>query len=310
MANTNQSFVVFQTESSWGAISSPVAYYIPVEDYGVKLNVESRQAKPACGVRQLNFNERVRGIPQGSIKTGLFGQLPPSGSTDSFAKYLIDWCFGTPEVEDRPSKRIILVEQGTGGTLKHHTGLRVSQASLSGSEGGLIELSIDVVGKLEEVSTFSYTLPDDRGELSEFLFANTTFSVAGTNFPISEFQWQVSYGLRPKISGGFSPTVLRGGQGLQTLTIKQPKTGNVYEAFQRLTTTTEKVAVLTLQGLHSGIGGATNDYTKLTATFNKLSLLTADDELVKDAEIENAISFQALKPNSATEAVTMAWSTV
>lgn len=309
MANTSQSFVLLQSESSWGSISSPTDYYIPVEDYGIKLNVESRQAKTACGIRQTKFNERVRGIVQGGIKVPLYGQRPASGG-DSFAKYLIDWCFATPEVEDRPSKRIILVEQGTGGTQKHHTGLRVTQATLTGSEGGFVELSIDVIGKEEAASTYSWTLPSDRGEFSEFLFADAVFSIAGVTFPISEFQWQVQYNLQAKSSGGFSPTVLRGGTGLQTLTIKQPKNGSTYEAFHRLSTTTEKVAVLTLQGLHSGIGGAANDYTKLTATFNKLSLLSSEDSLVKDGEIENPISFQCLKPNSATAAVAMAWSEV
>lgn len=309
MARTNKSFLIFRSESSWGTAGGGADYFIPVEDYGVKLNVESRQAKAACGVRQIKYNERLQGIPQGSIKTNLFGQ-PPSGGGDSFAKHLIDWCFATPEAEDRPSERVILVENDTGGTQRHHTGLRVSQATLSGSEGGLIELSIDVIGKEEAESAYSWTLPDDRGELLEFAFSDATFAIGGSDFPISEFQWQIQFGLKPKFSGGFSPTVLRGGQGLQTLTIKQPKNGSTYEACHRLTTTTEKTAVLTLQGLHSGIGGASNDYTKLTVTFNKLSLLTSEDELAKDDEIGNPISFLCLKPNSSTAAVTMSWGTV
>jgi len=310
MANTQQTFCLFQSESSWGTISSPADYYIPVEDYGVKLNVESRQAKPGCGVRQTKFNERTQGIPQGNIKVPLFGQ-PPVGSPsgDSFAKYLIDWCFANPENEDRDSKRIIFVEQGSGGTQKRHTGLRVSQATLSGSEGGFVELSIDVIGKLEEASSYSWTLPTNRGQLSEFLFADSVFTIGGTTFPISEFQWQIQYGLRPKFSGGFSPTVLRGGQCLQTLTIKQPKTGDTYEAYHRLATTTEKTAVLTLQGQHGGLGPS-GDFTKLTATFNKLSMLTSEDELARDSEIENPILFQVLKPNSSTAAVGMTWGVV
>lgn len=310
MANTHHSFLLFQTESSWGSISSPADYYIPVEDYGVKLNVESRQAKPAVGVRQTKYNERTQGIVQGNIKVPLYGQ-PPVGSPsgDSFAKYLLDWCFGTPEAEDRPSKRVILVEQGDGGTQRHHTGLRVSQATLSGSEAGTLELSIDAIGKLEEASAYSYSLPTNRGGLPEFLFADCVFSIGGSTFPISEFQWQVNYGLRPKFSGGFSPTVLRGGGCLQTLTIKQPKNGDTYEAYHRLTTTTEKTAVLTIQGLHGGLA-TSGDYTKAEIVFNKLSLLTSEDELAKDSEIENPISFQVLKPNSTTAAVGLTWSLV
>lgn len=310
MANTQHSFCLFQSETSWGTIGSPADYYIPVEDYGVKLNVESRQAKPGCGVRQTKFNERIHGIVQGNIKAPLYGQ-PPSGSpsSDAFAKYLIEWCFGGPENEDRSSKRVIFVEQGSGGTQKRHTGLRVSQATLSGSEGGFIELSMDVIGKLEEASSYSWSLPANRGQLSEFLFADAVFTIGGTTFPISEFQWQINYGLKPKFSGGFSPTVLRGGTCLQTLTIKQPKTSDTYEAFQRLSTTTEKTAVLTLQGLHGGLGPS-GDYSIVTIEFNKLSMLTSEDQLTSDSEIETPISFQCLKPNSSTAAVAMTWGNV
>ena len=309
MANTNQAFVLFQSESSWGTTITPTDFYIPLDDYGVKLNVESRQAKAACGVRQVKYNERVHATPQGSIRHGLSGQWPlPSGSP-SFAQYLLEWCFGTPEVADRASKTIHLIQQGDGGTQKKHTGLRVTQATLTGKEDGFVELSIDVIGKQESSSSYSASLPDDRSGLWQFLFADAVFSIGGVTFPIGEFAWQIQYGLKPKFSSGFTPTVLRGPQGLQTLTIKQPKTGGTYEAYHRLTTTTEKVAQLSLQGLHGG-SGASGDFTRVVIDFNKLSMLTSEDELVTDGQVENPISFQCLKPNSGTAAVAMTWSLV
>lgn len=298
-----KSFAVLQTESSWGTVGSDVDRYVPLTSFGLKADTETREAKPACGVLQNKQVGKVRRTIRGPISCPLIGYFAPSAS-ESFAQYLMEWAFGSPESVNRPSKSLNWFDDVTGS---RWSGLRVDEATLAGDANG-ISLTLNLIGKTEQEASLTPTLPADRGAMLEFLFSDLSLTFDGSPLLIDSFNWTVRHGLSLKYNSGYTPSSLRSTTGQQSLTIKPLKTGNAFAVAQRLTTTSIKTASLTLKGLHGGT--ASNDYTQCVVAFNRLALMDANDAIAPDSYNWQPLTFSCLKPNSSTVAVQQTWSTV
>jgi len=307
-----QSFAVLQSEqvsvpavaADWGTVGSTINRYVPLAEFGLKAEVETREQKPACGVLQVRHVEKLRRTIQGTIATALYGFFA-SGASDSFAQYLIDWAFSDPEAADRLSKTLHWKDEVSQSKW---TGLRVNEATLSGDESG-VRLSLSLIGKLEAESVLVMTPPDNRGKLTEFLFSDVAFTLDGSALPIESFVWTIRHGLALKFNGDYTPSSCRATSGQQSLTIKPLKTSAAYAVLQRLSTIAIKTASLTIKGRHEGTG-ASGVYAQGVFTFNRLALLDAPDDVAVEDYNFQPLSFACLKPSSSTPAVTQTWSLV
>lgn len=296
------SFAVLQSESAWGTVGSDPDRYIPLASFGLKAEVETRNAKTHCGVLQPRHAEKVRRAIKGPIACPLYGYHAPTAA-QSFAQYLIEWAFSSPEAAQRTSKSLHWVDDVSASRF---TGLRVDEATLTGDANG-ITVSLGLVGKTELASALSTTLPNARGKLLEFLFPDVALVFDGSPLPIESFAWSIRHGLSLK-HNGYTPSSLRATGGSQTLTIKPLKVGSMFVVLQRLQAMSIKTATLTMTGNHGGT--ASNTSARCVLAFNRLALVTNEDSPAIDSYNWEPLTFACLKPNSATVSVGQTWDTV
>jgi hypothetical protein len=301
-----KSYLTLETESTWGTTPDSEWVHLPVMDYGVKFVPERRNATPMLGVRQRKHGKNYRGMPSGSLQTSLFGAVD-AGPGISLAEYLTTWAFASPESVDLPSKSAIWAE-GPDVANKIHKGLRVNQATMSGSDDtGFIQVDLELMGKTEANHATAETLPDDREKIQEFEFFDATLSIFGGAVAFKSFQWQVQNNLEVNYLNSFNPSLLTAGQRIESLNVVLIKNADTYDAYRRLSTVTETTATLVLRGLHNGTG-ATGTHTVLTITFNRLSYVNHDDQRGISQLTKIPLQFDLLKPDSASNAVTLAYS--
>ena len=304
----SKSYLVLAGETTWGTLDeTPTWVHMPVADYGVRFRPERRNAQPFLGLRQRKHGKSVKGMPSGPLSASLYGQVD-SGATKSLAEYLIEWAFGNPEeVLALPSKSAQWYE-GPGVADKLHTGLRVNQATLSGSDqSGIIEVSLDLMGNDEDEEDSTETLPDDREKLQEFEFCESTFTLAGSGVNLAAFQWQASNNLEVNYLGSSRPTLITAGPRVDTLGLTLVKNSDTYDAYRRSQAMNEFTAVLKLRGLHNGTGTAMTDYTVVTITFNRLQYADHEDQRSFETLTKSPLQLDVLKPDDANAAVTIAW---
>lgn len=288
-----KSYAVIRNESAWGVEDGFTEGYVPLTSFGLDGDVETREAKPACGVLHHKHASRVRRIIRGSLECPLYG---------TFGEPMTDWAFDDQDSLDRPSKTIFWIEPlGKTGW----TGLRVDEATLSGDANG-IKLQLNVVGKSEDVTTFTPTLPSDRGKMLEFLFSDVIFALDGMPIGIESFSWTARYGLSPKFNSGFVPSSCRATSLQQSLTIKPLKDGVTYAQYHRNQSLTTTDATLTMTCQIAG----TTDRKQYVIDFNRLALMSAPSVYAPDSYIWQPITWGVQKPNSSTVAVQQTWSTV
>lgn len=296
------SFAVLQSESAWGTVGADVDRYIPFSSFGLKAEVETRNAKTNCGILQPRFAEKVRRTIKGPITCPLSGYHAPSAA-ESFAQYLIAWAFSSPETAQRASKSLHWIDDVSASRF---TGLRVDEATLTGDENGLM-LSLGLVGKTELASVLATTLPDDRGKMLDFQFSDVSLVFDGAALPIESFEWSIRHGLKLK-HNGYTPSSLRSTGGSQTLTIKPLKTSAAWAVLQRVQAMPIKTATLMMTGLHGGTAADTS--TRCVLAFNRLALIANEDSPTLDDYNWQPLTFACLKPNSATASVGQTWDTV
>jgi hypothetical protein len=299
-----KSFAVLQSETSWGTVGSDVDRYIPLTNFALKADVETREAKVYTGVRQQKFAEKVRRKLGGTISCPLYGFWAPSAS-QSFAQYLIEWAFGSPGTADRDSKSLNWIDDVSAS---RWSGLRVDEATLSGDPSG-VTLSLTLAGKAETGTTWFGTLPNNRGHLLEFLFADVALTFDGSALPIESFSYTIRHNLALKFNSGYEPSSLRSAGSQQSLTIKPLKTSAAMAVLQRLAAMSHKTASMTLSGRHAGTG-ASGTATQVVFAFNRLAIIDANDSVTPDDYNWQPITMSCLKPNSSTMAVGQTWSLI
>lgn len=305
------SYAVLQNESAWGTVAGGIVdRYQPLTSFALKAEVETRQAKTNCGIKQPRFAEKIRRSVRGQITAPLYGAFAPDPSSpgtfvaDSYAEHLLQWAFASPETADRASKSLHWFDTVSGS---RWSGLRVDEATLAGDENG-ITLSLSLVGKIELASGLTPTLPDNRSKLLEFQFSDVAIVFDSAALPIESFEWTISHGLKLK-HNGYTPSSCKATGGTQTLTVKPLKTSAAFTVLQRLQAMPIKTASITMSCNHSGTG-ASGDATQLVIAFNRLAIIDASDDVsVEDYDFQ-PLRMSCLKPNSATVAVGQTWSLI
>ena len=324
-----KSYLNLITESTWGTKpGSPDRIYTPVESYGVRFNADNRQAKPFLGVFQRKHMRRFRGMPAGTLVTNLyaFEPTPTSGATGSdigtsLAEYLLDWSLCDEaatihEAEALPSKTAEWAE-GPDTANKEHNGLRVNQATLSGSaDSGVMQLSLDLMGKDEVALGTADALPADVEELSEMEFANTIFKLddgaggALAAIEIESVEVQVQHALQVRYNNNRRPSLILKTDRILTMSVTIDKNSATYDAVVRdLDPSSEKVYVgqLLIQGVNAGTGAAA--WTKGTMNFNAMEIQDNPEQGGRDDIMQEQLSFLCTKPDSASLDMDIAWTT-
>lgn len=301
-----KSYLSLVDESTWNTFpGSPTYVHCPVNDYGAKFVPVTRQGLSFVGLRQRKQNRFVKGSVAGSLTTPLYGWVP-SGISTSLAEHLMQWGFGNHEATTLPSKS---AEWAIGPNIanKRHTGLRVNQATLSGSEDQGILLALDLMGADEAAVATAQTLPDDRNKLIEFEFEDAVFKIDTVAVPIGSFQWQVQNNLKGFYWNGRRFQALRPGDRIETFTITPPKQTNAWQSALRADLPDEVVGELTLKGLHNGTGTVDTEWNQVVIDFPLLSLTGVDEQGGRDILTE-PITWAVLKPDTTDNGSAMTWS--
>ena len=300
-----KSYLVLETESTWGTTPGSTWVHMPVHEYSVKFRPERRNSVPFLGLRQRKHGKNFRGMPSGTLRTSLFGQVD-SGASVSLAQYLLDWALANPETQTRPSKSAQWAE-GPGVADKAHTGLRVNQLTLSGSEdSGFVEVALDLMGKSDAVEGSIETLPTDREKIQEMEFFDCTFALAGSSVNLASFQYVVNHNLKPYYLNSYTPTLIEPGGLVETLQFTLIKNAATYDAYRRATTATEVTGQIVCKGLHNGTGSGSN--TIVTIDFDRLSYVNHDDQVDFNSLTKIPLQFDVLKPDSSSNGITITYS--
>jgi len=303
--------------SDWGTRpTTPVLVHCPTSSCGIKLVRNVTKHNPFIGTPQRRHAQNPNSLPQGSITMPLYGSVPASPGSKSFAQYFMELATDSQDTLDpRPSMRVFdITRDGSGTTVGGHefTGLRVNKMTLKGSaDSGFLELTLDLIGKTGiALQASADALPDDRDQLLEFYFSDVVFTLGGSAINIDSFEWTIDWGLKPKFLNSTRPSKLSAQANVQTLTVTPLKDSATYDAYMRLQAQTELTNVLTIKGLHSGTGTVATNYCQGAFTFTRCSLLNADEVLNQEDYGMQPLIFDVLKPDTSANQVTPVWSDV
>jgi len=303
-------------ESTWGTKpGSPDYVYLPLTEYGVRLNRKRRSNRPYFGQFGVKHGKTTSGMPQGNMAGALHGYYPATITT-SLAEWIITKAFGNPASNDLPS---FGVEDAQGPDLsnKQHNGLRINTFTLTGTEDDDSVLwTADVMGKTEVSVETAQTVPNDLEKLTEFEFPDVTLSVAdssdGVEIEMQSFQLVRNNNLRPAYVGSRSPRHLKRttrNTSFQTVILKNSDT---YDEAERLFINGDPDAeydlTLTLLGLHNGT--ASDDYARLVISMPRCQLVMPEDAHALEDYTRTTLNFEILKPDSASADISLVWDTV
>lgn len=296
-------------ESAWGTLDGTPAYrQIPVQSETLKSTPIQVTADSFCGLRQNTF-ARVAGYDvAGNITAFLYGWQ--DASNVSLAQHLVAWAFTGGSSLDLSSKSIERFDSDVDN--KRWLGNRVNQAVISGTAGGPISISLDVIGQSETGGITEQTWAADDGyaiEQSVFVMEDMTFEIpSATAVLIESFQLTIQNNLQPKRLSG-SPTIAHLSAGLRvcSLQFSIPKAANTYDALRRTTGETVTTGQINLKGLHKGTG-TTGSYTTLVIDIGKQAM---SDATVVDGD-RNALvmvgpQYLAINPANGDDEVKLTW---
>ncbi|HEY4263388.1 MAG TPA: phage tail tube protein [Schlesneria sp.] len=303
--STERSYAVLYDESTWNTVpGSPTKIHVPVTSCGVKFKPQRRSNQQRAGLFQRVYGRNIKGNPDGSIVSPLYGWTATGGTT-SLAQYLMEWGFLDQEVTFPRSKGLEWAE-GPDTANTRHSGLRVNTATLAGSADNGISLTLELMGADSVNFATAATKPTSRNKLVEFIFEDTTFTLNSVAIPYSAFQWQVQRGLQPTFFNDRRPTSMPKSQWVETFSITPPKQGHAWEDLVRDLEMQEFAGTLTMKGLHNGTGTEDTDFTTLSVDFPRLSLIDAD-EAESNGLYNEPLTFDVLKPDTTDASSTMTW---
>ena len=304
--STEKSHAVFVNEATWATVpGSPTYVHIPVTSCNVRFKPTRKTAQARTGLYQRHHGRNGKGHPTGNIVCPLYGWIP-AGAGMSAAQYMLEW--GSLDHESVfPRSKILEWAVGTNIANRRHLGLRVNSMTLSGGDGG-ITLTLELIGQSSAGFATAQTLPSDREKLVEFLFEDAVFTLDGDVTPIGSFEWKIARGLQPQYWNNNNPQSLPKTSWVETLSVTPPKQSAAWEDLRDALGMTEVAASLVLKGLHNGTGSA-GDWTVLTQTFPRLSLIDVDSQ-ESNGIYSEPLSFDVLKPDTADLSSTSAWTEV
>jgi hypothetical protein len=315
-----RSYFAFAVEDVWG--SNPVGaaagsgsnasgsaqdyMHLPVMEYSVRFRPENRQAQAFTGVLQQKHSTNFRGRPSGNLVCPFFGWATHNLSK-SLAQALMEIGFANHEDTEPPSLTGVWA-QGPNIANLIHNGLRCNNATLSGSaDSGEVNISLGLDGKSEALLSTAPSLPVDREKLIDAKFADTTFSIGGSQIQIKDFSWAVQNMLIVEFLNSYTPQLILKTAHRETLTVTLMKNSSTYDAYRRLTTDTDLVGALTVRALHNGT--LSDTYAKLSVAFPRMHLLDVDDQFGMTDLARQPLSFQILKPDTSANCSAMTWTT-
>lgn len=303
-------FLVLYNEATWSTKpGSPTYVHVPVTEYNVRFKPQNRQANPYIGLFERKHSKNFRGMPSGNLNCALYG-WQHSGISQSLMQYLLDWAFGDHESQAPASKGAQWAE-GPNVANKEHNGLRINGATLQGTdESGVVELSLDLQGATESALGSAQSLPNNRNKILDCEFKDVTASIGGSPVAIKQFQVQVQNGLKVEYLNSFTPSLLLKSQRVVTVQMTLVKNADTYDAYRRASTATEVALQLVIKGLHNGTGTVATDYTVATLDFARASIVDVDEQGGKEDIATQPINFVALKPDSSSHDLEIAYSEV
>lgn len=309
-----ESYLHLTDETNWGQSSGSgsgtagTPFFIGAVSYGVRVQPLKRKPNTYVGLHQRKGGSKIYGANvSGQLVTPLYSYIP-TGQTLAIARKLMDWAFLDFEAEEPASKTAEWAE-GPNVANKRHTGLRVNQATLTGSaDSGDIQLSLDLIGQQEMGGFTATAIPDDLEKLEDMQFTDCTFTLEGSTVQASAFTQTLSRNLQPQRLNDFWITSLCGAVRDETVQFVIPKNNATYDVRNRLTTDTEVTGQFTMQGLHNGTGG-TGNYTKLNRAFGRLRFLSQEQSGDFGIQMQ-ALTFEVLKPDTSSASYTDTWSEV
>lgn len=313
-----QRFITAWSENLvWGTKpASPSSLLLPVETCNISTPRDRRNNKPYFGSKKKKHSRGYRGMPTGNLGGALHGYWP-FGLAMSIAQWLLEMAFDHGTSMDLKS---FGVEDANGPNVsnKQFNGLRFNTFSLQGSEqSGRVDWSGAAMGKSEvDVATTGFSVPSDLEKLLDFEFPDVTmeFDLAGgtsyTEYPVQSFTLARNNMLRASYLAERTPSHLKSMGADTGLQVVRHKNDKVWDAFARtLTADTEISGRLTLLGLHNGSGGS-DDYTQVVITMPRLVFLDpTDQDAVEDYKMQT-LAFDLLKPDTASEEISIAYATV
>lgn len=303
------SYLTLGAETTWGSVpGSPVYVYTPVGSYDVSLQTEHRQAQVFAGEAQPIHSDKRRGMPQGSLTAPLYGYVPTTLTATSLAEYLCTWGFDSPGTCGRDS---MFAEWAEGPDIsnRQHTGLRVSQAQLTGDESsGQVQIQFDLMGKNEAALVTAQTVPDDKNSLIDFKFEDVVLTIGGSTLSIQSFNLTVNHALAPRYLNATRPTYIeRQGQMDITFQCVMLKEDDTYQALNRAAANSELVGSLVVKGSHNGTG-ATGTNTVGTIAMPRMALQVPENSFSLGQDATETLNFKVLKPDTSADAYAFTWS--
>lgn len=311
-----KSYLTLVDESGWGNFpgasgtggGSATYYHVPVNSYNVRAQRLVRNSQAYVGHHQRKHASTFGENVTGQLVSHLHGWIP-TGAGVSLARKLIEWGFSDFELSTPNSKSAEWYE-GPNVSNRRHTGLIPNTSTLVGNaDSGEIILTQDLIGQQEFPGPSAQALPTDREKILDMQMYDMTLVLGGVTVEVTAFQHQLNRNLKPLRTNSWWITGIAQGMRDETLTVTIPKKDATYDNYQRLVgSDTEITATLTVQGLHNGTGGSGN-YTKLSRVFNRLFFQNQDLAGDKDILLQ-PLTFQCLKPDSASNTHTDTWSEV
>lgn len=308
----SQRYFAFSRETVWGVLDdpNPVIVHAPISDYGIELTRKIMEHDTFVGAPEQQHAQAIGCDLAGSIKMPLYG-YHDLGAGKSLAEYFIELATKDPhKLATRQSLYAWDMQRDGDQNLiagHEHSGLRLNKMTLEGSDAGIV-LTLDMIGQ-DEIATENSpgAVPDDRHELIEFLFQDSTLEIGGDPILVQNWKWEVDYGMKALFQNSPRAAKIHGQYCKQTFTLTPLKETATYDALLRLLPQTELSLELVIIGLHDGT--AADDYTRGTFTFDRTSLIEAKTALPWGDFGTQPITLRCLKPQDTGHIVEAVWDT-
>lgn len=300
-----ENYINIYSEATWGTRPvSPTVINLPVTNYGVAMQRNSRQTQPHYGQFGAISTHHVNGQPAGQIAGELSG-VEPTGSSTSLAQTILGWVFGAETNKFLPSMGVEFIQGGIAD--RQHNGLRVNAFTLSGAESQAVTYTLDVIGKTESALGDTATaMSIDMKGFPGFEFADVTLSLGGTAYDIKSFQLQRQHNLKTHYSGSNTPSVLVKGSRITTFQCVGFKQTDDWDDIRNSFSETDVEAILVLKGRHGGTG-LSGTFRKITITMPKCRYLVPQDQHAYDDLTTVTLPFACHIPDGGGSEISLAY---
>jgi hypothetical protein len=296
-----QNHLWVKAESTFGTGVTPTIW-LPYNSCDIRVVTEMFKANPFTGVRQRRApNQPVKKHVQGNLSGEL---LARQLSTVSLAQTVVSLATNQPSGIDLDSWTMELYDPNDQ---KRWTGMRSNSLTLTGTAGGPVTFSHDLIGILEATTTapsLVATTPVGKAMLMQ----DTTFAIDSGAYVIMAFTLTINNSLIVHHDNSIWPTVTAAGDRVWTLSFTVRKTANTYDAKRRSATVSDQTFQIVLKGDHDGTGA--NTYTTGTIDIDRMNFLDAVDQMNREGLTMAEVTYDIIKPSTTDNDVDLTWSTV